>query len=116
MADDCAVGGEVWQLISDLTGQNAGSFEVRSTTLPDSLDIRMGMMLDGTTAVLFARNSLPNQRFFFHSRRAAVFELEPAHVTGHTSCLSSSAPSPAIYRCSASATDQDWQLIPSDCP
>jgi hypothetical protein len=116
MADDCAVAGEIWQLVPDVTGSGIGSFEARSTTLAVSLDIKMGLVADGTAAVLFARTSLLNQRFFFQSRRAGVFELEPAHVTGHTSCLSNSPPFPAIYRCSASAGDQEWQLIPSDCP
>lgn len=115
MADDCAVAGEIWQLVPDVAGSSAGSFEVRSTTLAVSLDIRMGLTAEGTTAVLFARTSLANQRFFFSSRRDGVFELEPAHVTGHTSCLANSPPSPAIYRCSASAAEQGWQLIPSDC-
>jgi hypothetical protein len=115
MADDCAVAGEIWQLVPDVTGSSAGAFEARSTTLAVSLDIKMALTAEGTAAVLFASTSFANQRFFFSSRRAGVFELEPAHVTGHASCLSNAPPFPAIYRCNASAADQDWQLIPSDC-
>lgn len=117
MADDCAVAGELWQLIPDVMGLSAGSFELRSTSLPTpaSLDIRMGMTADGTSAVVFAPTTFDNQRFFFRARRDGVFELEPGHVMGRTSCLSGAPPFPAIFRCSSSDASQEWQLIPSDC-
>jgi hypothetical protein len=116
MADDCAVAGEVWELIADLTGQTAGSFEVRSSSLAYNLDIRMAMTADGTPAVLYGPTSLANQRFFFRMRRPGVFELAPGHVSASASCLSSTPPVPAIARCSMSAADQEWQLVPSTCP
>jgi hypothetical protein len=113
MADDCVVAGEVWELIPDLAGLTAGSFEVRSTTILYNLDIRMAQTVDGTPAILYEPTSLANQRFYFRQRRASVFELAPGHVT--TRCLSSSPPFPAITRCTPIATDQEWQLVAPDC-
>jgi hypothetical protein len=115
MADDCAIAGEIWDLIADGTGITAGSYEVKSSTTDYALDIRMAATADGTPAILYTSTTNANQRFFFRKRRAGVFELAPGHVSAWASCLSSAPPVPAIARCSSSATDQEWQLVPTDC-
>lgn len=115
MAEDCLVAGEVWQLTPVLSGQNAGSFEVRSTQFGDNLDIEMAQTADGTRVLLYEPLTLANQRFFFEPRRARVFEVAPAHVALRASCLSSAPPFPSIARCSEASSEQEWQLLPADC-
>lgn len=114
MTSDCATS-EIWDLKTMTSSVVFGFvYEVAATTFDESLDITMAITADGTAAITFMSTGNPNQEFQFRQRRANVFEIAPVHVLGQTSCLSSQA-TPAIQRCSAAATDQEWMLIPAEC-
>jgi hypothetical protein len=83
----------------DVTPALAGTFTVRNVDNQLSLDVRAASDLPGTPVIVFAPNTLDNQRFWFRPRADATLELAPRHAP--TLCVSARAGSVSMQTCEA---------------
>ncbi len=118
LVDDCTKDGSIWRVAAASFLPAGTAYEVATPERTYVFDVEMGLSLDDTPVVLYApalggRN---NQAFEFRARTARSFEMAPMHVLAQASCVGVAADSLAISRCDASASEQEWQLLPTDCP
>jgi hypothetical protein len=109
MLKDCASLLAQW----DLTPSFGDTYTLRNVESQLSLDVRTGADTPGTPLILFAPNTLDNQRFELRPRAKNDYELSPRNAP--TLCAQPAAGGVQIWPCQASNLGQSFQLDLLSC-
>lgn len=107
---DCSSPEAQWDLLEVVPN----FYAIHNTGVDANLDVRAGLMSDGTPIVLYLPHASTNQLFALAPRTPPYYALEPQNVL--QKCVQAVGSGAQLFPCDTMSQAQDFSLVRVDCP